>query len=165
VGGPVLDASGNPQIVTTITAEDHNRIADRVSATETVAAGTLLKTFLTTLVTNYLSAFGVTLDASQVNGPALPDMSFDIALVTQVLQALADATGYVWRIDYDKKLRMWSPGDLAAPFDIDQADVPAKWGGDVEVETILGDTYANRVIVLSDPRRKSGTSRPSPAMA
>ncbi len=150
VGGPVIDADGNPQIVTQITAEDQNRIADRVTATETVAAGTLLKAFLTTLVTNYLAAFGVTLHASQVNGPALPEMSFDIARLTQVLQALADATGYVWRIDYDKKLRMWSPGDLLSPFDIDQSDVPAKWGGDVEIETILGDNYANRVIVLSD---------------
>lgn len=154
VGGPVLDAAGNPQIVTTITAEDQNRIAERVSATETVVAGTLLKTFLTTLVTTYLSAFGVTLDASQVNGPALPDMSFDIARLSQVLQALADATGYIWRIDYDKKLRMWLPGDLSAPFDIDQSDVPAKWGGDVEIETILGDNYANRVIVISDPKEE-----------
>jgi hypothetical protein len=150
-GGPVIDAYGNPQIITQITAEDQNRIADRVTATETVAAGTLLKAFLTTLVTTYLSAFGVTLDASQVNGPALPDMSFDIARLTQVLQSLADATGYVWRIDYDKKLRMWSPGDLTAPFDIDQSDSPARWGGDVEIETILGDNYANRVIITSDP--------------
>jgi hypothetical protein len=151
VGGPVLDADGNPQIVTTITAEDHNRIGDRVSATETVTAGTLLKAFLATLVTNYLASFGVTLDGSQVNGPALPAMSFDIAQVSDVLKALADATGYVWRIDYDKKLRMWSPGDLAAPFDIDQSDVPPKWGGDVEIETILGDTYANRVVIKSNP--------------
>jgi hypothetical protein len=150
-GGPVLDAAGNPQIVTTITAEDYNRLADRVSATETVTAGTLLKAFLTTLVTNYLAAFGVSLDASQVNGPALPAMSFDIARLTDVLQALADATGYLWRIDYDKKLRMWAEGDLVAPFDIDQSDVPAKWGGDVTVETILGDTYANRVKVVGDP--------------
>jgi hypothetical protein len=152
VGGPVLDSGGNPQIVTTITAEDHNRIADRVSATETVTAGTLLKAFLTTLVTNYLAAFGVSLDGSQVNGPALPDMSFDISRLTDVLQALADATGYLWRIDYDKKLRMWAEGDLTAPFDINQTtDIPARWGGDVTVETILGDNYANRVIVVSDP--------------
>ncbi len=151
VGGPVLDGDGNPQIVTTITVEDHSRIADRVSVTETVAAGTLLKTFLTTLVTNYLTTFSVSLDGSQVNGPALPDMSFDTSRASEVLQALSDATGYLWRIDYDKKLRMWLAGDLAAPFNINQSDVPAKWGGDVEVETILGDTYANRVVVISDP--------------
>jgi hypothetical protein len=149
--GPAIDRSGNPLIVTTITAEDYNRLADRVSATETVTAGTLLKAFLTTLVTNYLTTFSVTLDGSQVNGPALPAMSFDIARLSEVLQALADATGYLWRIDYDKKLRMWSPGDLTAPFNVNQSDSPRKWIGDVEVETILGDNYANRVIVVGDP--------------
>ena len=128
IGGPVLDSDGSPQITTTITAEDHNRIGDRVSVTEAVVAGTLLKAFLTTLVTNYLSAFGVSLDGSQVNGPALPQMSFDISRASEVLQALSDATGYLWRIDYDKKLRMWLAGDLVAPFNIDQSDVPHKWG-------------------------------------
>ncbi len=152
VGGPFIDQSGNPQIVTTITVEDYSRIAERVSVTETVAAGTLLKDFLTTLVTNYLTAFSVTLHGSQVNGPALPAMSFDIARMSEVLQALSDASGYLWRIDYDKKLRMWLPGDLTAPFNINQTtDVPHKWGGDVETEFILGDTYANRVIITSDP--------------
>src|SRR5580765_7008778 len=29
VGGPFIDQSGNPQIVTTITVEDHSRIAER----------------------------------------------------------------------------------------------------------------------------------------
>ncbi len=151
VGGPVIDSDGNPQIVTTITVEDHSRIADRDTATETVAAGTLLKAFLTTLVTNHLGTFGVSLDGSQANGPALPDISFDTSRASEVLQALSDSTGYLWRIDYDKKLRMWLAGDLAAPFNINQSDVPAKWGGDVEVETILGDTYANRVVVIGDP--------------
>jgi hypothetical protein len=152
VGGPVLaPGTGAPQIVTTITAEDHNRLAERITVTETVAAGTTLKAFLTTLVASYLTTFSVTLDAVQATGPALPAMSFDISRASEVLQALADATGYLWRIDYDKKLRMWLPGDLAAPFDIDQADRPAKWGGDVEVETILGDDYANRVTVICAP--------------
>lgn len=150
-GQPVLDAAGNPTIITTITAEDYNRLAERITVTETVADGTLLKTFLTTLVTDYLTTFGVTLDAAQVNGPALPAMSFDITRANEVLQALSDATGYLWRIGYDKKLRMWAEGDLTAPFNLNQADDPPKWGGDVEVETILGDTYANRVRVVSDP--------------
>jgi hypothetical protein len=155
VGGPVLDrVTGDPQIVSTITAEDYNRLAERITVTETVAEGTLLKTFLTTLVASYLTTFGVTLDAAQVNGPALPAMSFDIARASDVLQALADATGYLWRIAYDKKLRMWVSGDIAAPFNINQSDVPPRWGGDVEVETILGDNYANRVVVISEPKEE-----------
>jgi hypothetical protein len=151
-GGPNLyDDSGAPQIVTTITAEDQGRLAERITVTETVAAGTTLKAFLTTLVTTYLSTFSVTLDASQATGPALPAMSFDVARASEVLTALADATGYLWRIDYDKQLRMWLPGDLTAPFAIDEYDDPPRWTGDVEVETILGDNYANRVVVICAP--------------
>jgi hypothetical protein len=152
-GGPnIYDSGGAPQIVTTITAEDYNRIGERVTVTETVAAGTTLTAFLTTLVSGYLTGLGVTLDPSQVTGPALPAMSFDLARASEVLSALSDATGgYLWRIDYDKKLRMWLPGDLSAPFDIDEFDSPAKWTGDVEVETILGDNYANRVTVICAP--------------
>ena len=149
VGGPVIDGSGHPQISTTITAEDYNRLADRVTVTEDVAAGTTLKAFLTTLVTTYLSGFSITLDAAQATGPTLGAMSFDIARASEVLQALAAATGYIWRIGYDKALRMWASGDLTAPFNINQSDVPHRWGNDVEVETTLGDNYANRVIVVS----------------
>jgi hypothetical protein len=151
-GGPnIYDVNGAPQIVTTVTAEDQNRLAERITVTETVVAGTTLKAFLTTLVSSYLTTFSVTLDASQATGPALPAMSFDVSRASEVLQALADATGYLWRIDYDKKLRMWLPGDLTAPFDIDEYDDPPRWTGDVEVETILGDNYANRVVVICAP--------------
>lgn len=154
-GGPNLydPESGAPQIVTTVTAEDYTRIAERVYVTMTVAAGTLLKAALTSLVDDYLDQFGVTLDASQVNGPALPAMTFTRVLAKDVLKAFSDATNYLWRIDYDKPLRMWAEGDLTAPFDIDEFDDPPSWTGDVEVEQILGDTYANRVTVVVDPVR------------
>lgn len=150
-GNPNLyDEGGVPELSITITAEDYARIAERVTVTATVADGTLLKTFLTTLVTDVLSALGVTLHASQVNGPPLPAMTFERVRASEVLQALSDATGYVSRIDYDKALRMWAPGDLAAPFNINEFDDPARWTGDVEVESIVGDDYANRVIVVGD---------------
>lgn len=150
-GGPNLYTDGAPQIVTTITAEDHGRLADRVTVTETVAEGTTLLDFLTTLVSTYLAALGVSLDPAQVTGATLPAMSFESARASEVLQALADATGYLWRIDYEKQLRMWLPGDLTAPFHIAEYDEPPRWTGDVEVETILGDHYANRVTVIGAP--------------
>lgn len=151
-GGPNLYDSdtGAEQIVTTITAEDFGRLAERIHVTTTVAEGTLLKTFLTTLVTDYLGDFGVTLHGSQVDGPALPAMTFDLASGAEVLAKLSEATGYLRRIDYDKKLRMWAPGDLTAPFNINEFDDPTHWTDDVEVENIIGDDYANRVIVIGD---------------
>jgi hypothetical protein len=156
-GGPnIYDQSGAPQIVTTITAEDYSRLAERVYVTEDVAEGTSLETFLTTLVDDYLDQFGVTLDAAQVTGPALPAMTFDLKRASEVLQALSDATGFIARIDYDKKLRMWQEGELSAPFDIDEFDDPPKWTDDVSVENILGSDYANRIRVISDPINQVG---------
>jgi hypothetical protein len=79
-------------------------------------------------------------------------MSFDLSRASEVLQALADATGYLWRIDYDKKLRMWLPGRPGGAVRHRPVRRPApKWVGDVEVETILGDNYANRVTVICAP--------------
>lgn len=151
-GGPnIYDVDTDaPQIVTTITAEDYSRLAERVYVTETFAAGTTLATALATVVT-YLSDLGVSLSGSQATGPDLPEMVFTKARASEVLKAFSDATGYSWRIDYDKSLRMWQPGDLTAPFDPDEDDDPAQWTGDVEVEHVLGDDYANRVIVVSEP--------------
>lgn len=151
-GGPNLydSVTDAPQIIWTLTAEDYTRIAEKTYITETVAAGTTLEDFLTTLV-GYLSSHGVTLHGSQVTGPALPAMEFTRARLSEVLQKLSDATNYLWRIDYDKTLRMWLPGDLAAPFNVDESDGPAKWTDDVEVETILGDEFANRVTVVVGP--------------
>ena len=40
-GEPILDALGVPRIVSQITAEDQNRLAERITVTETVASGTL----------------------------------------------------------------------------------------------------------------------------
>lgn len=156
-GGPNLydQTGGAPQIIWTITAEDHNRLAERVYVTETVVAGTTLEAFLITLVT-YLSGLGVMLHASQVTGPNLPAMQFDRQRASDVLKSLSDATGFTWRIDYDKQLRMWQAGDLLAPFDIDEFDDPVRWTDDVEVERVVGDNYANRVIVISDPITEIG---------
>lgn len=149
-GAPNLyDAdSGAEQIVTSITAEDYSRVLEKVYVTETVAAGTLLKTFLTTLITDAFGTLGITLDSSQVDGPALADMTFDDASGAEVLRALEDATGYMSGLDYDKQLRMWAPGELSAPFNISEYDDPIRWTDDVEVENILGDEYANKVIVV-----------------
>ncbi len=150
-GGPNLyDPDGAPQIVTTITAEDYNRYAERIHITATVADGTTLETFLGVIATA-MTSLGVTVHPSQATGPSLPAMEFVRIKAVEVLKSLSDATGYTWRIDYDKQLRMWAPGDLLAPFDIDEYDDPPRWTGDVEVERILGDEYANRVILVIGP--------------
>lgn len=141
--------TGAEQIVTRITAEDHFDIGERKTVTLEVADGTTLKDALIDLVAQ-LSSLGITLHPSQATGPTLPAMSFTLVRASEVIRAFSDATGWLSIIDYDKQLRMFAQGDLPAPFDIDEFDDPPSWTGDVEVENILGDDYANRVIVIVD---------------
>lgn len=131
-------------IVTRITARAFNIYADRRYVTETVADGTSLKTFVTTLVDDYLSDYGVTLDAAQVDGPSLEAWQIDGVLLSSVLDSLSTMTGYVWEIDASKEFRMFLPGTVAAPSDIVDGD--GHHVGDIRVKRTR-QNYVNRVIV------------------
>ena len=107
--------------------------------------GWTLEMALTSLVAGFVNyGYAVTLDAGQVTGPTLPQLLYDVRTYTSILNELADITGYVWEIDYDKVLRMYVPGTTPAPFDIvDGINVTM---GDIEVSPASRD-FANRVIV------------------
>lgn len=128
-----------------ISAKDFSQYAARRIVSETLAAGTL-KSMLTTLVTTYFATYGVSLHASQSNGPSLPQFIFTRRKGNETLDDLAASAGYIWKIDANKKLRMWAPGDIAASFDVVDGDGHAIL--DVEVDTTRNDAYANRIYVL-----------------
>lgn len=139
-----LGGDGVDPIVTTIQASSFNSFADERLVTEDIAAGNL-KAALTVLVA-YLTDRGVSLDAGQVNGPALPALHYENRKLTDVLNELTDiSNGYVWRIDGTKTLSMFLPGTDAAPFDIATGDGNAI--GDIRVGERKGE-YANRVVVV-----------------
>lgn len=110
------DEIGNGSgIVTTIEAVGPDAYASRRRVTETIAAGQTLKQVLTTIV-GYLSGYGVTLHPSQANGPTMEAIDWDRKEGSGCLSDLSDATNYVRKTDASKQLRMWAPGDIAAPF-------------------------------------------------
>lgn len=131
-------------IATSCGATDYNALPDRRQVELTIPAGSTLKDALI-LVTAYLSGYGVTLYASQVDGPTFTDaLVFEFGPLTAVLNKLSVITGYAWVIDYDQELRMFVPGVDAAPFDIVEDDGYVI--GDITVSPSLSD-YANQVIV------------------
>lgn len=146
----------NPAIDTEVTAVDFNAYAELRYVAETLAAGTL-KSQLTTLVTNYLDDYGVTLHASQVDGPTMPELEYDYVRLDDVLNELSTITAdagqpYVWAIDDFKVLRMYQPSTVPAPFDLAVVDGEvAEVIGDIEVE-ITREHYANRIIVKVPPK-------------
>lgn len=141
LGGPALD-----DIVTKVTASTFDIYATYRFVTVSIPAGTL-KAALTVLVA-YLSTHGVTLHASQVDGPNLPDLNFTRVRLDNILGQLTTLTDYqyLWRITANKELEMYQPS--AAPFNVtDGVNDPVHQRGDVIVERTVNELYANRVIL------------------
>ncbi len=127
---------------------DFNGYADQRYVAETIPAGTL-KAALTVLVT-YLTDYGVTLDAAQVDGPALPELVYDYRKLSEVLGELVTLTSgaYVWEISPTKVLSMYLIGSRAAPFSIEDGDHRSIRDFTVHRSRVASSrVYANRVIV------------------
>jgi len=143
-----LTGVATDDFVTEITASDYRVFAKRRYVTATIPAGTL-KSFLEILV-DYLTPYGVTLDPSQVDGPDLQATTYSFALLQDVFDGLATATAgagdpFAWRINGDKVLSFIQA--TAAPFDL--ADGDTRLLGDIEVEEVRAENYANRVTVVN----------------
>jgi len=128
-----------------ITAVDFNgladwRFVDGVSGT----AETLIYALEALLF--YLP--GVTLNPAQVTGPVLPQRTYHVASIAQVLDEFATITGMVWRIDYTRVLTMWDPVTTPAPVDVlDGTDVAI---GDILVEPIATEFATSVWLIAGD---------------
>lgn len=140
-------------IITDVTATDYNSIAERRYINATIPTGNL-KSVLTAIV----ALLGdVTLHASQVNGPTIPDLVYSDVRLDSVLNDLtAMSGGWPWAIDENKALRMRDPAVVAAPFNIvaSSGSTLSAAVGDVEVEPSM-EGYANSVVVKSANFRKT----------
>ena len=131
-------------LITAVSAVDFNALADRRVVNGVVTGGTL-KSMLQQL-DDYLTPYGVALDAGQVDGPTIPDLTSGYSRVDELLNMLSVLSGgYVWEIDYTKTLRMFLPGTTAAPFDVVDGD-----GNAIRDMTIAPsrNDYANKVYVM-----------------
>jgi hypothetical protein len=150
-------SGGTTQVDIEVTAIDFNVYAERRFFAGTLAAGTL-KSQLQTLIP-LMSAYGVTLHASQVNGPTMPALTYDYANLVDIFNEQAVITAdagepFVWRTNASKVFRMYQPSTTAAPFNLVGADL-VKACGDIVVETTRND-YANTIILRAVPKREDG---------
>lgn len=126
---------------------DYSTYADWCFQTKSYPAGDTLENILDDLVADKLGAYGVTVHPSQVTGPTLVAFEWVDKRVSDCLRELSDRTGYVYRIDADKQLRMFVPGTDAAPFTVT--------AGTPNVENIewtdSGEVPANTVTVRCGP--------------
>jgi hypothetical protein len=132
-----------PSQLYAVTAVDFNGVADWRYIDGVSGVAQTLKEVLEGLIP-FLA--DVTLDPAQAVGPVLPQRTYFIVPVTQVLDELATITGWVWNIDYFRVLSMWDPDTVAAPFDLlDSTDHAI---GDITVEPIATE-FATTVLLLA----------------
>ncbi len=135
---------GGTAMTTTCSAVDFNALADRRFFTGVIPAGTLKAALQQ--IDDLLTAYGVTLDPAQVDGPGLPDITAGYSRLDQLLNHFSVlGGGYIWEIDYNKTLRMFLPGAAPAPFNLIDGDGNAL--GDITV-TPSRNQYANKVYVI-----------------
>lgn len=106
--------SGNVAIMHTINCKDMHYLADKrivAKAYANTAAGTIV----TALITDYLTAEGITAGTIQA-GPILTEAIFNYVSATTALESLAEKAGFIWYIDYDKKLYFMARSTVVAPW-------------------------------------------------
>jgi hypothetical protein len=132
---------------TAVDCSDYGLYAEWCYQTKTYVSSTVLSSVLADLVTDKLSAYGVTLHAGQVDGPGLAPFTWTAFRVSDALRELSDRTGYVWQVWPDKSLEMFVPGTDSAPHSITDADphcLQMHWNDPTNLAT-------NRVVVVCGP--------------
>jgi len=136
-----------PDLKVTCECGDYFAYADWVTVSAAYPE-TTLKTRLAALVTSYLSAYGITLDGAQVDGPTVAPVTWNQKRVSDALRELSNQTGYFITMSPEKVLTLAPPGDEAAPWewtDTLPAHVQdADWR---DVETVP----ANKVVLTCGP--------------
>lgn len=127
-----------------ITAFDYSVYTTFVDAAATTDGSLSLEAILQALVDDYLTDYGVTLHPSQATGPTIPPNVFDGVKAQVILNALSEQTGWVWKVDADKQLRMWDPATESAPFNVTATN--ETYVHDIQTSTQAQKKY-NRVFV------------------
>lgn len=118
-----------------------------MTVTKTYDTAASLKTVLQDLVTDYLGAYGITLDETQVDGPALDPFVWNTKRASDAIRELSDRTGYVAQVSPTKALRMFLPATDTAPAAMTEAAPHCQ-----EVAWTDSDkTVANKVTVIAGP--------------
>jgi hypothetical protein len=115
---------------TDITVTDYSICLDRVLISYTFTAGMTARDIATYVMTTYLTPlFGFTLSAPNP-GPALTaDYPVIDATATDIFQTITTLTGWVVRVTPTKVVQLFTPGDLAASYNLDSTTTrsPVPW--------------------------------------
>lgn len=107
--------------VTACEVADYSIYADWRYVTKTYTDPVTVKQVLTDLVADYLVDYGVTLDPAQLTGATIAAFAWTRKKLKTCLRELSERTGWIFRFDADKKLKMFAPGTDASSINISDA--------------------------------------------
>lgn len=164
-----IGGKGTIPVNLTLSAKDFNNLASRryIGAGAANFGAATVKQLLQVIV---MWIRGVTLADDQLDGPTVEAFDASLWRPQEALDYITEATGWIWRIDVTllepsldpmapyltRTLRMFEPGTLVAPYDVDQDNTEIALEasalgvaiGDVTV-TIHDEDYYNRVFVVA----------------
>ena len=116
-------------VLTSVSAKAGNPITHQVQVNEQFPAGQTLHDVVASLVSTYLTSFGIILDPAMATGPTLEVITFDRVLMAEALNYLQSLTGWLWRLTPDDVLEMFAAGTKTALFDFDATTTygPVTW--------------------------------------
>lgn len=137
----------NNSIFWNINCGDYSSLLEDRLVTETFPAGQTLKQWLTTLVTNWLTVKGISLDATQANGPTMTEaMQVDRMRADQVLAQFILRSEWLTKgLSATKTLKLFQSGSETAPFNVTSSNRVAI--GDIDVQRLWNGQKYNRVII------------------
>ena len=119
-----IDNSGAHRIIN-VKCVDYSQIADRHLAAYAYESDEETTWYAGTIIKDVVARFFAYGDASEnidvsnvANGPQIDKAVFNYVQCSQVFGELADLAGFVWYIDFDKKLYFYDSSANAAPFSL-----------------------------------------------
>lgn len=134
-----------------IVCGDYHSLLEERKVTDTFAAGQTLKQWLQQLQANWLAPKGITIHASQADGPTMTNaLTVDVLGADKVLEQFMLLSQWTSKgVDAAKVLRLVAPGTVHAPFDMVQGDRKAV--GDIQVFPLWNGQKYNVVIIKGGP--------------
>ena len=115
---------------------------------------TLAGDIVTDLHTRYLADEGVTIGTVE-DGPTIARTMIGYRPVSEALDQLAEAAGFVWDIDAEKRLHFRPAADVAAPFDLDDDTIYGRPNVDRGNPSYRNRQYIRGGQDLTDPQTET----------
>lgn len=111
--------AASPYKVSSVSASDYSALADRrVVTVATYPEGTLAGAIVRDLAAIYLAPESVSWAGVQ-DGFAVGPITIAYQTLTEVLDALADLVGFLWRVDFRRVLHFCHPATFSSPWSIE----------------------------------------------